>query len=803
MTANYFKIAFRSLKKNKGFTFLNISGLTIGVAVCLLIIFYVIDETSYDRYNNKGNNIYRVNTDTKFNGNASSSATAAPKVAEAMRLNFPEIEKTVRLLPDEEVQFKKGEALVAEKKVLYCDSTIFDVFTLPMLEGDAKTALTEPNTVVITARMAEKYFNTTHVVGKTLEKVVDGNSITNYKITGVIKNLPVRSHFDADFLESMISVPISANENFTAFYPFSSYLLLKPNSNYKTLEAKLPVFLKKHIDFISEMEKQGDYIKLNLTPLFEIHLQSNRSNELSANGNIQYIYIYSGAALFILLLACINFLNLSTAHSSTRAKEVGIRKVLGSPRKDLIFQFIAESVLISFLATLAAVLLAWTLLPLFNRISGKDLTITLSTFAWLLPSIAGITIVIGLLAGSYPAFFLSAFKPVKVLKGETPAGVNGNRLRSLLVVFQFSISILLIISTLIIYNQLNYMQHKSLGFNRKQVLLVKHMNALNKQANIFKQEVLHLPGVASATLSSFVPTGHRRWANYVSANNNTHQTEFWPVDEDYLRTMNMELDKGRDFNPALSSDSSAIIINQTAAQSMGFAGDPIDKPVVYGNNQKQYHIIGVVKDFNFNSLRDNVTNVVLTMTTAFERKKQGDRPDMLAIKVGNGKLPHLITMIETKWKTFSNNQAFEYSFMDEDFDNLYRSEQRTGKISLLFTTLAIFIACLGLFGLAAYTAEQRTREIGIRKVLGANVPDVVALLSANFLKMVVLAFIVAAPVAWLFMEKWLQGFAYRENISWWVFIVAGVGALLISLLTISTQFIKAAIVNPVQSLKRE
>ncbi|MCS3801626.1 ABC transporter permease [Niastella sp. OAS944] len=800
MIGNYFKTAYRSLKKNKGISFLNISGLTIGVAVCLLIIFYVIDETSYDRYNINGKNIYRVNTDTKFNGSASSSATAAPKVAEAMRLNFPEIANTVRLLPDEDVRFKKGDELVLEKKVFYCDPSVFDVFTLNMLEGDARSALTEPNSVVITERMALKYFNTTHAVGKTIEKAEDGNAVTNYKVTGIIENLPAQSHFDVDFLQSMVGLRISTNENFTAFFPFSTYLLLKPNADHKRLEAKFPAFLKKHIDFIDDLEKKGDYIKLNLTPLYDIHLQSNRLNELGANGNIQYIYIYSGVALFILLLACINFMNLSTAHSSTRAKEVGIRKVLGSPRKGLILQFISESMLISFFATLAAVLLAWALLPLFNRISGKSLGITLNTFAWLLPSIAGITLIIGLLAGSYPAFFLSAFKPVKVLKGETPAAHKGNGLRSLLVVFQFSISILLIISTLIIYNQLNYMQHKSLGFNRKQVLLVKHMNALNKQANIFKQEVLRLPGVSGATLSSFVPTGHRRWANYVTANNNMHQTEFWPVDEDYLRTMNMALDKGRDFNPALSSDSSAIIINETAARSMGFT-DPIDKTIAYGNNQKQYHIIGVVKDFNFNSLRDNVTPVVLTMTTAFERKKQGDRPDVLAIKVGNEKLPVLMGIIEKKWKSLSNNQEFDYSFMDEDFDNLYHAEQRTGRISLLFTTLAIFIACLGLFGLAAFTAEQRTREIGIRKVLGANVPNLVALLSMNFLKLVFVAFIVAAPMAWLFMEKWLQGFAYRQNISWWVFIVALLGALIIAMLTISSQFIKAAVVNPVKSLR--
>jgi putative ABC transport system permease protein len=802
MMKNYIRTALRSLKRNKGFTILNITGLTTGLAVCLLIIFYVIDETGYDRYNSNGDRIYRVNTDTKLNGSTTSSAIAAPKVAEALQLNFPEIEKTVRLLPDDEARFKKGAELVLENKVLYCDAAIFDVFTLPMLEGDPKTALAAPNTIVITERMAKKYFNTTHVLGKILVKVSNKNTGTNQRITGVIKNLPAQSHFDADFLESMKAVKLSFNENFAALFPFTTYLLLKPGTDYKKLEARFPAFLKKYLGFMDEMEKQGDYIKLNLTPLYDIHLHSNRSNELHANGDVRYIYIFSAVALFVLLLACINFINLSTAHASTRAKEVSMRKVLGSSRIGLMLQFMSESVLISFLATLAAVLAAWALLPLFNQLAGKSLTITGSTFAWLLPAVAGFTLVVGLLAGSYPAFFLSAFQPVKVLKGNTAAGIKGNRLRSLLVVLQFSISIFLIIGTLVVYRQLHYMQHKNPGFNRKQVLLVKHINALNNQAAVFKQEVLALPGVTSASLSSFMPTGHRRWTAYVTAGNEVHQTEFWPVDEDYLRTMNMVLDKGRDFNPALSSDSSAMIINQTAAKTMGFTGDPINKNIAWGTGQKQYHVIGVVKDFNFSSLRDNVTPVVLTMTTDFERRKQGDRPDVLAIKVNGEKLTALMAGIEKKWKAFSN-QEFDYSFMDEDFDGLYRAEQRTGKISILFTTLALFIACLGLFGLAAYTAEQRTREIGIRKVLGANVPGMVAMLAAGFMKQVGIAFLVAAPLAWLFMQKWLEGFAYRESMSGWVFIVAGLGALLIALLTIGTQFIRAAIANPVQSLKNE
>lgn len=803
MIGNYFTTALRRLKKNKGLTLLNIAGLAIGLAVCLLIVFYVIDETSYDRYNTNGDRIYRVNTDTKINSSVTSRAIAAPKVAEALRINFPEIERAVRLFPDENIRFKKGDELVLEKKAVYCDSTIFDVFTLPMLEGDPKTALTEPNTIVITERMAEKYFNTTHVLGRVLVTVGDNNTTRNHKITGVIRNMPDQSHFNFDFFESMVSVPISSNTNFTAFYSFSTYVLLKPHSDYKVLEAKFPAFLKKYIDFIDDMEKNGDYIRLNLTPLYDIHLRSNRANELSANGNIQYVYIFSGVALFILLLACINFMNLSTAHSSTRAKEVGIRKVLGSPRKYLITQFLSESILITVFAMLTAILLAWGFLPLFNQISGKNLSITTGTIVWLLPFVAGITLVIGILAGAYPAFFLSAFRPIEVLKGKITVGFKGSALRSCLVVFQFAISIFLIIGTLVVYNQLNFIQKKSLGFNRQQVLLVKHMNALDNQANTFKQEIRRLPGVVSATLSSFLPTGDRRWTSYVSANNSIYQTQFWPVDEDYLHTMGMNLAKGRDFNTQLSSDSSAMIINQTAASAMGFTVNPIGKAIVFGTNQKRYHIIGVIKDFNFSSLRDNITPVVMTMMTAFERKKEGDGPDVLGIKVDTDNMPALLTRIENKWKTFSNNQEFDYSFMDEDFDALYRAEQRAGKIALLFTTLAIFIACLGLFGLAAYAAAQRTKEIGIRKVLGANVPGLVALLSANFLKLVIIAFLVAAPLAWLSMEKWLQGFAYRQGIQWWIFPVAGLGAILIAMLTISTQFIKAAIAKPVQSLKNE
>ncbi|MBS1563673.1 MAG: ABC transporter permease, partial [Bacteroidetes bacterium] len=699
MPANHFTIAFRNLKKNRTFTFLNFAGLAIGLAACLLIVFYVIDETSYDRYNAKGERIYRVNTDTKVKSTIASKAIAAPKVAEALQLNFPEIEKTVRLLPDEDVRFRKGDEIVLEKKAVYSDSSLFDVFTLSMLEGDPKTALTEPNTIVITESTAKKYFNTTHVVGKILVRVGNGNKTSDRKITGVIRDLPARSHFNFDFFESMVSDRLSANSNLAALYPFSTYILLKPQSDYKALESKFPSFLKKYIGFIDDIEKNGDYIRLNLTPLFDIHLHSNRSNELSPNGDIQYVYIFSGVALFILLLACINFINLSTAHSSARAKEVSVRKVLGSARKQLIARFLSESVLITLFATIAGLLLAWGLLPLFNQVAGKNISIGAAEFAWLLPSVMGFGLVIGILAGFYPAFFLSAFRPLEVLKGNKTAGPRGGRLRSSLVVFQFTISIFLIIGTLVIYNQLKYIQSKNPGFDRRQVMLVKHAGLLGKQAPAFKAEVRQIPGVVNASLSSFVPTGERRWTNYVSANQAVYSTEFWPVDEDYVNTTGMQLEKGRDFSTQLSSDSSAMIINETAAAVMGIAGNPIDQVISFGGDQKQYHVIGVIRDFNFSSLRDNVSPVVLTMMTSFERKKQGDDPDNLCIKVNTADLPALVAHVEEKWKRFSHNQGFEYSFMDDDFNAIYGAEQRTGKVSLLFTVLAIVIACLGLFGL--------------------------------------------------------------------------------------------------------
>lgn len=788
MIKNYLKTAFRSLLKNKGFTFINVFGLALGLATCLLIVFYVVDEMSYDRYNTRYGDIYRVNTDLKYGGAVTSFAIAAPPVGDAMAKEFPEVERSTRLALAFNLRFKKGNEIIQEDQTLYCDPNIFDVFTLPMIAGDPKTALKDPNNVVISEKAAKKYFNSTDVIGKTLTTVNnDGNR--TYKITGVIKDIPGQSHFKADFLFGLDANQGKGWNGFT----FNTYILLKPGADPKRLEAKFDGLLRRHIDTkdfnYSKFAAHGNYIRLSLTRLKDIHLTSNRQRELGANGDIQYVYIFSAIAIFIMVLACINFMNLSTARSANRAREVGVRKVLGSSRTHLVAQFLAESLIVTLAAAIIAVVIAWVLLPFFNQVSGKELSISLQTFTWLLPALLVIVVVVGILAGAYPAFFLSAFQPVHVLKGKLSAGFKGSKLRSFLVVFQFAISIFLIIGTLVVYNQLNYIRNKDLGFNRNQVLIVKNVTTL-KDPKILKQEIKQIPGVVNATLTSFLPTGILRFPNvFDSRQTKSIQGEFWTVDEDYISTMGMKLASGRNFSNQLATDSSAMIVNETAAKMLGYHGDPSERI------NTKYHIIGVVKDFNFSSLRDNVTPLVMVMAP--------DWMASLSIKVNTGNLPAVMSRIESAWKQLSPNQHFEYSFMDEDFNAMYANEQRMGKLFIIFTTLAIVIACLGLFGLAAYAAEQRNREIGIRKVLGASVSNLVTMLSGDFIKLVFISILISSPLAWLVMQKWLQGYAYREQIHWWFFAVTALGALLIAFVTISFQSIKAAMANPVESLKNE
>ncbi|HWD89976.1 MAG TPA: ABC transporter permease [Mucilaginibacter sp.] len=788
MIRNYIKTALRSLLKNKGFTAINIFGLALGLSICLLIVYYVADELSYDRFNSKSEGIFRVNTEFKFGGTVSSFAISAPAVGEGLVNSFPQVENSVRINQAINIRFKKGSEVIEEKKTVYCEPSIFSIFTLPMIYGDPKTALQAPADIVISESAAKKYFDKTDVVGQTLFMTTDSSV---HKITGVIRDMPAQSHFHADFFMTM-----GPNDHHWLNFINNTYILLRPGVNYKGLEEKFTALMQKRMNSSTfnydRFAKKGSYIKLSLTPLTDIHLHSNRQRELEPNSDIRYVYIFSIVAVFVLILACVNFINLSIARSASRAREVGIRKVLGSLRRHLIAQFLSESIIVTLAGALLAVLFAWIMLPLFNQMSGKSLTVTSHTFIYLLPALLAVVLIVGVVAGSYPAFFLSAFQPVNVLKGKLSVGFKGGFMRNTLVVFQFSISIFLIVGTLVIYNQLNYIQNKDLGFNRNQVLIIKNAHAL-KNPKILQQEIKQISGVVDASLTSYLPTTSSRWPNNITmGTNKSVQTEFWQVDEDYLATMGIKLKEGRNFSSEMRTDSTAIILNETAAKMLGYNGDPTVK-FYFGN--KEYHAVGIVKDFNFSSLRDNVTPVVLV--------NESDWMSSLDVKMNTANLNSMMAQIENKWRAFAPDQHMEYSFMDDEFNTMYNAERRMGQLSITFTTLAIIIACLGLFSLAAYAAEQRTKEIGIRKVLGASVRAITAMLSKDFIKLVAISIIIAGPLAWFAMNKWLQGFAYRQYIRWWVLASAAVAAIVIAFITISFQSIRAALANPVDSLRSE
>ncbi len=808
MFKNYLKTAFRNLAKNKGFTFINVFGLALGLATCMLIVFYVFDELSFDRFNTKADRIYRVNNDIKFGGNTNSYAVSPAPLAAAFLAELPQVEQAVRFRDRGGFQVKKGDLRVKERKVIYADPAVFSIFTFPMLQGNPATALNDPHTVVINESTAKKYFGTANAIGKTFVT----NDTVLYKVTGVLKDIPVQAHFNYDFFVSMASLPEGKDVSWVS-NNFATYLLLKKGASAKAVEAMCPKMAREHVgpqlqsiihlDF-DQVEKSGNYIRFSLTPLLDIHLHSGREAELGMNGNIQYVYIFSAIAAFILLIACVNFMNLSTARSSNRAREVGVRKVLGSPRKYLVAQFLSESVMVTFIATVIAVFGAKMLLPLFNQMSGKTLVIDGHTLIWLVPALLVLVVVIGCMAGSYPAFFLSAFRPIDVLKGKLSAGFKGGRLRSGLVVFQFFISICLIIGTLVIYNQLKYIQSKDLGYNRGQVLVVQNVFNIGRQTPVFKKEVEKMPEVAGVTLTGFLPTegynnGTTLFEDHSMDLKRALSTQYWSVDDAYIPTLGMKLVEGRNFSRLISTDSSAIIINEAAARKLGVT-DPLNKQMFVptdnmAKNFKTVHIIGVVKDFNFKSLHETVSPLVLSY---------GDDWGALAVKVNTANIPALMGRIKSKWIELAPGHEFQYTFMDLDFKATYDTEQRIGTIFITFTTLAIIIACLGLFGLAAYAAEQRTKEIGVRKVLGANVSTIVAMLSRDFILLVLISIAFAVPISWWGMQRmFLQDFAYRQNIQWWVFVSAGFGAIIIAFVTISFQSIKAALSNPVTSLRSE
>lgn len=803
------KIATRNLWKHKSFSAINILGLALGIATCLLIILYVWNELSYDRFNEKADQIVRVVFKGKMNGGEIKEATVMPPVAQTFKKDFPEVLDATRLRSYGTPRVNYGDKTFRDDPMAFVDPNFFNVFTLPLIKGDAATALQQPNTVVISKSVAKKYFGNENPVGKVLHFIDNDNAALT--VTGMYDEVPANSHFDHfGLLASMATLPEAKAPTWMASN-FYTYLVLPKGYDYKKLEVKLPQEVDKYIGpqlqqamgvTISQFRKSGNDISFELQPLTSIHLHSDLTGDMQPSGDIQYVYIFSVVAVFMLLIACINFINLSTAGASKRAKEVGIRKVLGSIKAQLVSQFIAESLLLTTVALLVAILLMEAALPYFNRLTHLNLSLQLTSNPYIIPGLILFGLITGFLAGSYPAFFLASFNPITVLKGKFTSGKKSIGLRSALVVFQFFISITLIIGTIIVYQQLSYIQHKKLGYDKDQVIVVQESYWLGNNEEAFKQQLLQDPRVQHVSSSGYLPAGPSYGNNFlVYADNHSSQlinTVNYQVDYNYIPTLGMQMAAGRNFSKEYGSDSTGIIVNETAARTFGWnRNDAMQHTLSRSNNDGKittYHVIGIVKDFHFKSLHELITPLVMTI---------GNDNSNIIVKAKTKDIAGLLSSMKKNWNALTTQAPFAYSFMDDRFNSMYQSEQNIGLLLGIFAGLTIFVACLGLFALVTFSAEQRTKEIGIRKVLGAEVSGIVSLLSKDFLKLVCIAFFLASPVVWWAMNKWLQDFAYRVQISWWIFVIAAIAVLLIALFTVGFRAIKAAVANPVKSLRTE
>ncbi|MEO8150786.1 MAG: ABC transporter permease [Bacteroidia bacterium] len=824
MFTNHIKIAWRNISRNKANSFINIAGLAIGIGSVILILFYVQDELKYDRYFKQSDKIFQVNINGNMDGNEFWTGNTPPTIGAALVNAFPEIESYVRIYSpgDVVVRSENGtqtENYFTEKSILGVDSNFLQMFSYQMLEGNSATCLNKPNSIVITEAVAKKYFGKDNAVGKIL---LFDNERTPFNVTGVLQDIPSQTTWKFDMLASISSYKVVKQFSWSwVWLQVNTYIKLKDNvgtddASIAKLEAKFPDMVKVQAASafrrigqpLDEFKKKGGKWDFHLQPLTKVHLYSaNISSRITTFGDIKYVYIFSVIALFIIILACVNFMNLSTAQSERRAKEVGIRKVLGSAKSQLIRQFFAEAMLYSFIAAIIALVSVFLLLNPFNEIAGKSLYFSLifSNYNWI--SILGITILTGFLAGSYPSFYLTSFKPVTVLKGmkQLKTTLGNLFIRNGLVVFQFTVSTALIICTIIVFRQLQYTQNKNLGLNKDNIIVIANSNRLAGSEETFRQELTKLPEVKSASITTGIPSGNSFGDGYIPEPSGDDkdlakdiQIASFMVDYDFVPELQIELLKGRNFSRDFS-DSASVILNEAAVKQIGWK-DAVGKYLQYPGNSQRFKVIAVAKDFNFESLRTPVSAFALFHTSS---KTYQLGTSFILARLKPEDMSGTLSKIENKWKSFVPNTPFDYTFLDKEFDALYTSERRMGKVFGIFTLLSIFVACLGLFGLVAYTAERRTKEIGIRKVLGASVANIIRMLSKDFLKLVVIAAIIAFPVAWWFMHKWLEDFAYRIEISGWVFLLSGAIALLIAMVTVSFRGITAAIANPIKSLRTE
>ena len=801
MIKNYLKIAVRVLRNQRSFSLINIMGLGIGMASCLLILLYVKDELSYDRYHENAGRIYRFVTYLPMRDMTFEWAGAPAPAARAFKEGLPEIEDAVRFRTEGQVKVTYGTVSFREDEIAYCDPSLFNVFTFPLVEGDPATALSMPNTLIISESASRKIFGAANAVGQVL-KLED---YPDLKITGVFKDIPGNSHFHFDFIVAMSS--LDESRDLTWMRPnFQTYVLLHKGADVRQVEPKLRALIKsksapeikastgKSIDEL--YAERGIKDMSYLQPLTAIHLHSGSVRGFEPNGDIKYVYILSSIALFILIIACVNFTNLSTARSAGRAKEVGLRKVMGSYRIDLVKQFLSESTILSFISLIVGITIVWIVLPAFNQLSGKNLASKDLGSGIMLGAFAGIALLTGLLAGCYPAFVISAFRPVTVLRGRFIASLKAGPFRRGLVIFQFIASIVLVIATLVIFNQLRFIQNKKIGFNKEQVLVVNNTFALENQIHAFKNEMLKDPNITKATVSAYLPIPSSRLFESVKAGDDTSDKPappitIFPVDHDYIDTLEMTITEGRNFAREYQTDRDAAVINQAAVQHFGW-DNPLGRTLKF--NRKTFNVIGVVEDYHFETLRNQIKPVVLYL---------GDSTGRISFRIKTENIAGTIEALEHKWKEFLPYEPFDYAFFDDKFFSLYQAELMMGKVFGVFSGLAIFVASLGLFGLAAFTAEKKSKEIGIRKVLGATVPQILNMLTREFMILVGISNLIAWPIGYYLMSRWLQGFAYRVSFGFGIFILSGFITVFISVLAISIQTLKAATSDPVKALRYE
>jgi len=800
MIKNYFKTAWRNLWRNKVFSAINILGLSTGLACCILMFLFIQNELSYDRYNKHANNIYRITSAVEGpTGRTSLAVTPAPW-APLMKKDYPEIKNYTRLLKAEKTDIgQPGQRHFYETDLIYADSTFFDIFSVQLEKGNVKTALERPNSIILTKETARKYFGDTDPLGKTLE-ITSFVGQAEVQVTAIVKKIPSNSHFHFNALVSMQT--LGDISNFWAYHMFQSYVLLNSNGSAVELERKLPQFVDKYITNNPQADGKND---IHLQPLTTIHLHSNLTGELAANSDITYVYVFAGVALFILLIACFNFTNLSTARSLTRAKEVGLRKVVGAARTQLLRQFLGETVLVAVISLILAIGIASLVLPVFNQLSERKLSIDFSTNYPLIIVLILLVGTVGVLAGLYPAVVLSSFKPVEVLKGKFSRAGKGAAFRTVLVTLQFVVSIVLIAATMLVDRQLDFMQNKKLGFDKENVLLLTLPKDLDtvKLAS-FKAALQANPSFLGVAGSSSLP-GVTIPVNQVNDGNidltKAQSMQMLFVDLDFVRTMKMKLLAGRDFSKDQPTDKlEGFVINEEAVKKLGWH-DParaIDKTIQWvrpGTVMKRGKVLGVVENFNINPLKSAVQPLVMHYSLL--------RNQYFYIRFNQNNAAMATAMVQKTFNEFYPKQSFEYSFLDDNLNAMYSSEKRLGRTFSYFSFLAIIIACLGVLGLSLYSIQQRIKEIGIRKVLGAGVLSITTGLLKEFVKPVIIAAFVATPIAWYMMNKWLEDFAYRTSISWWIFIIAGIAALLIAVITVSIQAVRAALANPVRSLRTE